>query len=349
MDLNSKARGLGVFEGKKIGRLPMWYGGAPETTQNIVDYLGVKDLEQAMQKLGVDFRTARANYIGKPFKNNDDGSIDTIWGIRRKGYHYGQAINHPLANAKTLTEIESYSWPDVNDWDITYWAQQIDCNDQYCMVGGEWAPFFHDVSELFGMEQMFLLMYDNPVLVEAAIEKCVAFYYDISKKSFDLAGNKIDLFFFGNDFGTQKDLVCSPELWQKFFGKHIQRFIELGHAYHIKTALHSCGAIRKILPMLIDYGLDAINPIQVTAFDMEPCSLKTEFGHDLVFFGGIDENEILLHGTEQAVRNETRRIIDILGNDNRLIVAASHDYLLPEIPAENIVAMYDEARSYSAC
>ena len=348
MDKISKARGLGVFDGKRIGRLPMWYGGAPETTRNIVDCLGVADAEQAMRKLGIDFRTARANYIGKPLNKNEDGSVDTIWGIRRKGYHYGQAINHPLANAQSLADIESYSWPDANDWDIAYLTRQNDDYDQYCLIGGEWAPFFHDVAELFGMEQMFMLMFDNPVLVEAAIDRCAAFYYDISKRSFDLAGNRINLFFFGNDFGTQKDLVCSPALWQKFFGKPIQRFIELGHAYQIKTALHSCGAIRKILPLLVDYGLDAINPIQVNAYDMEPCSLKKEFGGDLVFFGGIDENEILLKGTEQAVRHETRRIIDILGSDNKLIVAASHDYLLPEIPAENIVAMYDEARRYSS-
>jgi uroporphyrinogen decarboxylase len=75
--------------------------------------------------------------------------------------------------------------------------------------------------------------------------------------------------------------------------------------------------------------------------------LKREFGKDIVFFGGIDENVILATGTEEEVRSETRRIIDILGSDGRYIVAASHDYLLPEVPAVNICAMFDEARKYS--
>ena len=81
---------------------------------------------------------------------------------------------------------------------------------------------------------------------------------------------------------------------------------------------------------------------------MDPQILKNRYGKDIVFFGGIDENEILADGSTELVREETRKIIDILGIDGKYIVAASHDYLLPEIPAENIVAMYDEAKKYSS-
>ncbi|GHU59626.1 hypothetical protein FACS189444_5260 [Spirochaetia bacterium] len=74
--------------------------------------------------------------------------------------------------------------------------------------------------------------------------------------------------------------------------------------------------------------------------------LADEFKDDCVFFGSIDENEPLIHGTEEAVREGTRRTIDALGKYGRYIVAASHDWLLPEVPAKNIIAMYDEAKSY---
>lgn len=104
--------------------------------------------------------------------------------------------------------------------------------------------------------------------------------------------------------------------------------------------------IHQIIPMLIEMGMDAINPIQVSAEHMDPVLLKREYGKDIVFFGGIDENRILLHGSEYEVREETKRILDILGSDGRYIVAASHDYLLPEVPARNIVAMYDEAKKF---
>jgi uroporphyrinogen decarboxylase len=92
--------------------------------------------------------------------------------------------------------------------------------------------------------------------------------------------------------------------------------------------------------------VDAINPIQVNAVNMDPTELVKEFKDNCVFFGGIDENEILLHRTEQEVRDETRRIIDTLGKYGRYIVAASHDFLLPEVPARNIITMYDEAKKY---
>lgn len=123
--------------------------------------------------------------------------------------------------------------------------------------------------------------------------------------------------------------------------------LELAHRYDIKAVLHSCGDIHEIIPDLIDVGFDALNPIQVSASNMDPVVLKREFGKDIVFFGGIDENEVLAYQREEQVRAETRRIIDILGNDGRYIVAASHDYLLPEVPARNICAMYDEAKKYS--
>jgi uroporphyrinogen decarboxylase len=97
---------------------------------------------------------------------------------------------------------------------------------------------------------------------------------------------------------------------------------------------------------LIDAGVDAINPIQVNAENMNAKKLADEFKGDCVFFGGIDENELLIHGTEEEVRKGTREIIDTLGKYGRYIVAASHDWLLPEVPAKNIVAMYDEAKKY---
>jgi threonine dehydrogenase-like Zn-dependent dehydrogenase len=111
------------------------------------------------------------------------------------------------------------------------------------------------------------------------------------------------------------------------------------------------GAAEVLITDISDYRLELAKKCGadyiVNTKNMDPVILKREYGKDLVFFGGIDENEILAHGTEQKVRDETRRIIDILGSDGRYIVAASHDYLLPEIPTGNIIAMYEEAKKYS--
>lgn len=347
--MNSKQRGLSPFKAKKADRLPMWYGGAPETTRKIIEYVGARTENEALYDiLGIDFKTVRPKYIGPPFRKFEDGTAENEWGLRRAGQFWGQAVNHPLENAESVRDIENYKFPNPNDWDVKISNEELTDAEGFCIIGGTWAPFFHDAAELMGMEKFFIEMYDNPVLVEALIEKCFEFYYELNIKTFKTNPNVIDMYFMGNDFGSQRGLLISPQLWRKFFKPRLAKMVELAHKNGAVAALHSCGDIHEIIPDLIDIGLDAINPVQVFAENMNPKVLKREYGKDIVFFGGIDVNEILRTGSEKEVREETRRIIDILGCDGKYIVAPSHDYLLPEIPAANIVAMYDEAKKYSS-
>jgi uroporphyrinogen decarboxylase len=135
-------------------------------------------------------------------------------------------------------------------------------------------------------------------------------------------------------------------MWRRFYKPSVAKLIAQAKSHGYVTAIHSCGDIHEIIPDFIEIGVDAINPIQVNAENMNPEVLIKEYKDDCVFFGGIDENDTLRHGSEQQVRDETRRIIDVLGQYGRYIVAASHDYILPEIPAENIITMFDEAKRY---
>lgn len=341
--MNSRNRVKDVFEGRKIDRFPMWYGADPQTTENVAKHLGVDGEESVLRHLGIDFRTIRPRYIGPTLAKYPDGSFETVWGIRRGGLYYGHALNHPLEDAKTIKEIERYRWPDPEDWTVSHTLDEIDQYEGYCLIGGDWSPFFHDVAELFGMETLFTNMFYNPKVVEAAIEHCIAFYLETSQNMFELAGDKLDIFFFGNDFGSQKSLLFSPEMWRRFFRQPLKKFIELGDHYGLKTVLHSCGSVYEIIPDLIDMGLNGLNPIQISAANMAPEKLQQEFGKNLVFFGGIDVQTLLTFGTEKQVRKETRRIISVLGANRKYILAPAHDYLLPEVPPENIVAMYDES------
>lgn len=345
--MNSKERGLQPFKERSFDRFPMWYGGDPETTKNIREYLGAETDDQALyQIIGIDYKTVRPRYIGTPFEAQEDGTVLTDWGIKRAGLHYGQAMNSPLKNAQTVEDILNYKFPDVDNYDCRITEDEIKAMEGYCVIGGAWSPFFHDSAELLGMEKYLMDMYFNPEMVDCLIGKCFDFYYELTKRMFEKNPGIIDFHFFGNDFGTQRAMMFSPEMWTKFFKPRVRKFVDLAHKHGAVCGMHSCGSIHQIFPDLIDTGLDVINPIQVNADGMQPEILKREYGKDIVFFGGIDENEILLNRTTEEVRAETRRIIDILGSDGKYIVAASHDYLLPEVPAENIVAMYDEAKKY---
>lgn len=346
--MTNKQRALAPFCGTIPDRFPMWYGGAPETTKNIVDALHARDEKEALYgMLDLDFVTVRPKYIGGKREVYEDGTRLCEWGVIRGGAHYGQALTHPLAGAQTVAQVEAYDgYENADEYDVRIPPEELADAEDRCLIGGCWSPFFHDSTELMDMEEFFVNMYTNPAVCEAIIDKCFSFYYELDRRVFEANSGTIEMYFMGNDFGSQRALLMAPDMWRKFYKPLIAKLIGQAKKNGCVTAIHSCGDIHEIIGDFIEIGVDAINPIQVNADNMKPEALVAEFGGDCVFFGGIDENEILKFGTEEEVREETRRIIDILGSRGRYIVAASHDYILPEIPANNIIAMFDEAKNY---
>jgi uroporphyrinogen decarboxylase len=261
--------------------------------------------------------------------------------------HWGQPLTHPLKDAATISDVESYKgYPNPDDFITKYTKEQEEWAEGYCLIGGCWSPIFHDSTELVDMEEFFVKMYTDPAVCEAIIAKCCEFYLELDRRTFADNPGKVDMYFIGNDFGSQRALLMSPDMWRRFYKPYVAKLIAQARQNGCVTAIHSCGDIHEIIGDFIEIGVDAINPIQIGAEHMKPEDLMDTFGADCVFFGGIDENNILQYATEEEVRAETRRIIDILGKHGRYIVAASHDYLLPEIPAKSIVAMFDEAKKY---
>ncbi|MDR1574689.1 MAG: hypothetical protein LBS37_01675 [Treponema sp.] len=345
--MTHKERGLAPFLRKGMDRFPMWYGAARETTENVRKAAGAATDNEALYGLiDLDFKSVQARYNGPPLERFEDGTWMNEWGVKRGGVYYGMALSHPLAGAETVAEVKAYKGADPSWYDVSIPpAMQADVKD-YCTIGGYWSPVFHDSEELMGLEEFFVNMYSNEKVVEAIIEKCFAFYYELNRRAFEASPGAIDVFWTSNDFGSQRSLLISPEMWRKFFKPPLAKLMEQAKKYGCVTVIHSCGDIHEIIGDLIDIGVDAINPIQVGAENMDPVKLVEQFKDHCVFFGGIDENHILKFGTQKQVRDETRRIIDTLGKYGRYIVAASHDVLLPEVPAENILAMYDEAKKY---
>ena len=107
-----------------------------------------------------------------------------------------------------------------------------------------------------------------------------------------------------------------------------------------KVCFHCCGSAYRFIPHLIDIGVDALNPVQVSARNMEPERLKGEFGDRLCFWGGVNTQRVLPFGTPDEVATETRRMIDILGKGGGYVLNSVHN-IQAEVPPENIVAMFD--------
>lgn len=246
-----------------------------------------------------------------------------------------------FANAETVKEIESYPWPDPKYCDFTEIYKQIDEHQDKMVMTGMWSAFFHVVSDFFGMENYFIKMYECPEVVEALTERVVDYYVAANEKFFAGLGDRADVMFFGNDFGTQLDLFISPENFRKFILPSFKRLIAVGKKYNKLIMLHSCGSIYRIIPDLIDSGVDILHPIQAQAAGMSAKDLK-QYKNDLAFVGGIDAQTFFVNATPQQIKDEVHRVRDILGPS--LVVSPSHEEVLPNVPAENILAMAEAAR-----
>ena len=229
-----------------------------------------------------------------------------------------------------------YTHPSLRKMRFAYRSQ-----GKYAMLGGDWSPFFHNVVDLLGMDVLFLKMYDEPELVDVILQHLVDFYAAVSEPIFVAAASALDIFFIGNDFGTQRGPVMSPSLFRRFMFPHLERLARIGHGYGLKVMMHCCGGYAPLIPQMIAAGLDGLHAVQLSCHGMDLATLKRSFGDKVLFNGAVDSHHVLIDGTPESVREETRKVLDIMKTGGGYVAGASHDYILGETPAENIFAMFD--------
>ena len=150
------------------------------------------------------------------------------------------------------------------------------------------------------------------------------------------------MFFFGNDFGMQKGLLFSEEMWMEFFYESYRRIVEQAHRHGLVVMTHSCGNIAPLIRHLIDAGVDILDPVQTTAAGMDPSRLKPAFGDEIVFHGAVDTQQILPRCTPDEVGRHVREMVEVIGRDGGYIVAPCNN-LQDDTPVENVVALYRAA------
>ncbi len=335
--MTSREKVLEIFNRKSTNGGAMWTGHPNDATVPIyAEKWGIEPTREAIfQFLNDDCRwfTADSGYHhpqGLP-------AIDPAYGTER----HTLSAEGCFANAETVADIEKYPWPNPDYCDFTEIYRQIEQFPDKMVFTGMWSCFFHQVADFFGMENYFIKMYECPEVVEALTERIVDYYVAANEKFFSQLGDRADVMFFGNDFGTQLDLFISPELFRKFVMPSFKRLIAVGKKYNKKIMLHSCGSIYRIIPDLIDAGVDILHPIQAQAAGMSAQDLK-QYKNDLAFVGGIDAQTFFVNATPQQIKDEVHRVRDILGPN--IVISPSHEEVLPNVPAENILAMAEAAR-----
>ncbi len=206
-------------------------------------------------------------------------------------------------------------------------------------------------------DNFFMLLAGEPERAEAFLDRLVEVHLESLKRFLGAVGDQIDIIVFGDDLGMQTGPQISPEMYRRFFKpRHrimwetAKKLAPAGRGGEpdrppLRVMLHSCGSIRALLPDLIDAGLDAVNPVQISTLGMEAAGLKRDFGRDIVLWGGGCETQTVLRtGSPAEVRDHVRRQVDILAPGGGFVFQQVHN-ILAGVPAENIVAMFDAIRA----
>jgi uroporphyrinogen decarboxylase len=331
--VDSRERIRAIIAGQEADRCGFWLGNPYHETWPIYHrYFATADEESLRVRLRDDFRWIPASTYRHP---TGRGMFD----IPNKSAH---GTPGPFAECDDPGAVdELYEWPNPDYLDFDPVLAALRQAGPYYRASGFWAPFYHHVMDLFGMEKYMMNMYLNPELVQRVTDRVCSFYHQANERFFDVAGNLVDGYFFGNDFGTQRDLICGPAQFDQFVMPWFLRFTEQAHARGYQVILHSCGSVAKVIDRLIAAGVECLHPLQALAADMDAESLAVRFGGRISFLGGVDTQELLVHGTPQQVRDDVRRLKRVLGP--RLIVSPSHEALLPNVPPENVLAMAEAA------
>lgn len=335
--MNHRERIRTIISGKAADRCGFWMGNPhPDTWPILHSYFGTSTAEELQQKLNDDFRWITPSLMASSYQHPEGKQMFDV-GVKK--VEHGQP--GPFANCEDPREVDDYDWPNPDYLNFDECLEALRNAGDVYRASGLWTCFYHNIMDLFGMEAYMIKMYTHPEVVHAVTDRVCEFYYEANERFFKAAGDLVDGFFFGNDFGTQLDLICGPRQFDEFILPWFRKFTDQGHRHGHQVILHSCGSIYKVIDRLIDAGVDCLHPLQAKARNMDAATLSRQFKGRIAFLGGIDTQDVLIHATPQGVKEEVRRVRDLLGPC--LIISPSHEAILPDVPPENVAALAEAA------
>lgn len=343
--MNSRERVMAAVQHKKVDRIPMFMDcTTSDVTEAVIKAAGCATEEEMLKKLHIDCRWCNCMDDFNSVNVYKKGTVKDMWGVEKSLYG-GIPVNHPLSQLESIEELEAYeSWPDPDAIDYDAYVEKMKEYEEYAVFGGMWSPFLEQASMLVGMDNLMILMYEEPELVDALLDKIVNFYLECNRRMFDKAGNRMQIFFMGDDYGTQRGLLYGPNLFRRFIKPRLKKLYDLAKSHGYVVQQHSCGSVVNIIPDLIDTGLNGLHPIQVSAAGMKLADLKERFGKDLYFAGSIDAMHLLIDGTDEEVERTIARTMALF-DEGGFIFGPSQGFL-PEISPERIVRMYELGYQY---
>jgi uroporphyrinogen decarboxylase len=376
MTWTHRERILAALNHEEPDRVPIDFGGAEFTTitlagyERLKKYLGVTTptdpmsiihsvahpAEEILERFGVDTRNVQPGpYEGGRDQWIDDNSYMAICGVlwKRTEKDVDQHFLHKdgpfYAGKLTIESVDAHDWPDGRNPGLAKGVKErvaeIKAKGDHAVCLYLPGGVIHRGYAMRGFEAYLKDLYKRPEALQRLMDQLCDFWCDTAENVIDAAGpENIDIIYFGEDLGTQDGCMFDPDaIYSRYLKPRHRRMVETVKSLtkgKAKVCFHCCGSAYHFIPHLIEIGVDALNPVQVTAKDMQPERLKAEFGDKLTFWGGINTQRILPFGTPEEVAAETTHIIDVLGKGGGYILNSVHN-IQAEVPPENIVAMFE--------
>ena len=326
-----------------VDRPASWLG-IPEShaLPGLFEHFGVDNMVALKKAVGDDLWPLEV-----PYDNPPSNHIACAFDFYAGGDYEERTLTAPgwFADKTDPAGIDDFEWPDPRDHMSAASIRNAIAAvpDGFVRLGILWSAHFQDACAAFGMENALLTMLASPSMFQAVIDRILAFYLEANEIFYAAADGSVEAVLIGNDFGSQTGLMLAPDAIRRFVMPGTRRLIEQAHRHGVTVIHHSCGAVREIIPDLIEAGADVIHPIQALAKGMDPAGLKEDFGDRVAFCGGIDAQELLVNGTPEQVAEKARQLVELFPTG--LIVSPSHEAILPDIPPANIEALFEAVHS----
>jgi hypothetical protein len=378
--MTKKERAFAAIKFKTVDKIPSSYRGLPNLSVRLNRHFGfgepenlLKNYKRLINALGADFyasgskickfTTYTARYTGpepqKPYIKDHSNyyqlGANSLFGEGGKGdmsMYYDVVADPPLSTLEKASDLkdgfltERLALFDFRYFDNKYGSRDLNyekiigSSDEFICTGNL-AHLFMICWALRGYEQFLMDIAFNIRFAQKLINEVAAFTIEYTKKELRAFGDAAEYFGTADDVAGQYGMLFSPDIFKKYFLPHYKELISIVKSHDVIFSWHCCGSVHKVMPMMIDAGIDVFDVVQTSAKDMELENIYRLYGKDVCIHGGIDVQNLLVFKTPLQIRQEVKKVKSLWGNRGGVILAPSHE-ALPETPLENIITLYEE-------
>ncbi len=383
--MNSRERVNTTLNHKEPDKVPIDLGGNQSSIhikayKKLLDYLEIEDenvqyadfvqqivrpCDQVLERFSIDVRyvqplggMVRVQEMEPQYEGKYVGLYDqfgVFWGDNAKKdlneILYYDPVIHPFADFKSVSDIRDFDWPNGRDKTpfngLKEYAKNLRDSTDFALSTPPVGCIYEYCTFLFGFTKTLRYLRTKPEFIIVTMEELLKYWTDYVTTFLDEVGSYLDVTCINGDLAEQAGPIMSVKLYENMI-KPIERKLskKIHELVETKINYHSCGSVSLFIPHFAEIGYDVINPVQISAYDMEPCSLKKRFGDIMSFWGGLCNSQSTLpFGTPKQIKDEVRRNFECLKPGGGFVASNIHN-ITAEVPPQNIVAMFDAANEF---